>query len=88
MNERILELSRDYLLNTNFDADGYEYGYPHYEFEPDELVKFVELIVQECADQIVKKGTDCLDWMPSQTGVRPEYWDMAKQIKQHFGIEK
>ena len=49
--------------------------------------KFAELIVKECAEQIVAKGTDWVDFAPSQTGVRPEYWDMAQQIKQHFGVE-
>ena len=52
-----------------------------------EIEKFAELIVQECADQIIAKGTDWIDFAPSQTGVRPEYWDMAQQIKEHFGVE-
>ena len=50
--------------------------------------KFAELIVRECADQIISKGTDWVDFAPSQTGVRPEYWNMAQQIKQHFGVEE
>jgi sarcosine oxidase delta subunit len=50
--------------------------------------KFAELIVQECAEQIIAKGTDWVDFAPSQTGVRPEYWNMAQQIKQHFGVEQ
>ena len=50
--------------------------------------KFAELIIKECADQIVAKGTDWVDFAPSQTGVRPEYWAMAQQIKQHFGVEE
>ena len=49
--------------------------------------KFAELIVRECAEQIISKGTDWVDFAPSQTGVRPEYWAMAQQIKQHFGVE-
>ena len=53
-----------------------------------DLQKFAELIVKECAEQIIAKGTDWVDFAPSQTGVRPEYWDMAQQIKQHFGKEK
>ena len=53
-----------------------------------EIEKFAELIVQECADQIIAKGTDWIDFAPSQTGVRPEYWDMAQQIKEHFGVEE
>jgi len=54
----------------------------------DELEKFAELIVKECAEQIISKGTDWVDFAPSQTGVRPEYWNMAQQIKQHFGVEE
>jgi hypothetical protein len=50
--------------------------------------KFAKLIVQECADQIISKGTDWVDFAPSQTCVRPEYWNMAQQIKQHFGVEE
>ena len=50
--------------------------------------KFAELIVRECAEQIVAKGTDWVDFAPSQTGVRPEYWAMAQQVKQHFGVEE
>ena len=52
------------------------------------LEKFAELIVKECAEQIIAKGTDWIDFAPSQTGVRPEYWDMAQQIKEHFGVEE
>jgi len=44
--------------------------------------------VKECAEQIIAKGTDWVDFAPSQTGVRPEYWDMAQQIKKHFGVEE
>ena len=50
--------------------------------------KFAELIVKECAEQIIVKGTDWVDFAPSQTGVRPEYWNMAQQIKQHFEVEE
>ena len=50
--------------------------------------KFAELIVRECVEQIVARGTDWVDFAPSQTGVRPEYWAMAQQIKRHFGVEE
>ena len=26
--------------------------------------------------------------LPFQSGIRPEYWNMAQQIKQHFGVEE
>lgn len=47
MNEKIKELSEPYYNKIEYDN-----GNVHecYEFSPDELVKFAELIVQECAD--------------------------------------
>jgi len=60
-----------------------DYSYCETVLDP---TKFAELIVNECAEQIIAKGTDWIDFAPSQTGVRPEYWDMAQQIKQHFGV--
>ena len=50
--------------------------------------KFAELIIQDCVEQIIEKGTDWIDWAPSQTGVRPEHSAMAQHIKKHFSIEK
>ena len=75
MNERIQELAEQAGWDNH-----------HSKFDT-RIEKFAELIVKECADQIVAKGTDWVDFAPSQTGVRPEYRDMAQQIKQHFGIE-
>ena len=63
-------------------------GYNNQSCDPEVLEKFAELIVRECVEQIVAKGTDWVDFAPSQTGVRPEYWAMAQQIKQHFGVEE
>ena len=78
MNERIKEL-------MNAAMDYYSNGYVDYpELNPE---RFAQLIVRECADQIIKKGTDWIDFAPSQTGVRPDYWNMAQHIKQHFGFE-
>lgn len=84
MNERIRELAEQAGLShmpSNWPdmADLYEGA----DFE---LAKFAELIVQECVAQIIAKGTDWVDFAPSQTGVRPEYWAMAQQIKEHFGV--
>ena len=86
MNERIeqLALQANELDYETFD----EYNHKtvqHYKFNKE---KFAELIVRECAEQIIAKGTDWVDFAPSQTGVRPEYWNMAQQIKQHFGVEE
>ena len=74
MNERIKLLKQQAGIDFNPDQEG--------------LDQFAELIVRECAEQIISKGTDWVDFAPSQTGVRPEYWNMAQQIKQHFGVEE
>ena len=80
MNEKFNELSalaQEKLIDPIIGEEYYSFS----------RMKFAELIVKECAEQIIAKGTDWVDFAPSQTGVRPEYWDMAQQIKQHFGIE-
>jgi hypothetical protein len=84
MNERIRELAKQakmFATPMKFHLGGQDYARVRDE-------KFAELIVRECAEQIIAKGTDWVDFAPSQTGVRPEYWDMAQQIKEHFGVEE
>ena len=80
MNERIETLAKaagyDMINKAAMRALGFD------------VEKFAELIVRECIDKIIAKGTDWVDFAPSQTGVRPEHWDMAQQIKQHFGVEE
>ena len=49
--------------------------------------KFAELLIEKCAEQIISKGTDWVDFAPSKTGVRPEYCNMAQHIKEYFGIK-
>jgi hypothetical protein len=80
MNERIKELEKQ-CWSHRVDGALVD-GQLHFDRQ-----KFAELIVRECAEQIIAKGTDWVDFAPSQTGVRPEYWDMAQQIKEHFGVE-
>ena len=84
MNERIRELLRQ---AEERHPKHLAVAVPEVVLRQDALDMFAELIVRECADQIISKGTDWVDFAPSQTGVRPEYRDMAQQIKQHFGIE-
>ena len=85
MNERIRELAEQ--AGAVFEKTNGLNDCPQDSLVDDEIQKFVELIVRECVDKIISKGTDWVDFAPSQTGVRPEYWDMAQQIKQHFGVE-
>ena len=91
MNKKIEDLAKEsclygYMVHlyTVYAPDGYRVPLENRMIS---VERFAELIVKECAEQIIAKGTDWVDFAPSQTGVRPEYWDMAQQIKQHFGIE-
>ena len=84
MNKKIRELAEQSGFFPVPDETEWDWDY---RAENARYEKFAELIVKECAEQIIAKGTDWVDFAPSQTGVRPEYWDMAQQIKQHFGIE-
>jgi hypothetical protein len=98
MNERIRELIvrlvpdafmtyKGYLYHSS-DPKVLEHSDPEPLYTQQELEKFAELIVQECAEQIKLEGTDWIDWMPSQLGIRPEYVAIAQHIKQHFGVEE
>ena len=70
------------LLEKEFEAKHFSAGY--IAGRSDGTIE----TVKECAEQIIAKGTDWVDFAPSQTGVRPEYWNMAQQIKKHFGVEE
>ena len=83
MNERLKQLAEQAKLDNSCYVAGHGFL-----VNDNGMAKFAELIVNECAEQIVAKGTDWVDFAPSQTGVRPEYWAMAQQIKQHFGVEE
>jgi len=88
MNERIFELAEQAKFAMNVSNDPNSPPSWWAAGHNDTFEKFAELIVRECAEQILAKGTDWIDFAPSQTGVRPEYWEMAQQIKQHFGVEE
>jgi hypothetical protein len=67
MNERIKELAKEARLLT---------GWPVGEVE---FQKFAELIVRECANEILK-------WKSEPFPYDPEFG--AKLIKEHFGIKE
>ena len=73
MNERIKELAREHFCRIEYDNGNV---YECYEFSEQELEKFAELIVMECAD-IVADAVDHRE--PASTYV--------DKIKQHFGVE-
>ena len=89
MNERIRLLAEQAGLVGGGYANGTKIMTWRESFDnPGSLEKFAELIIKECAEQIIAKGTDWMDFAPSQLGIRPEYAAMAKHIKEHFGVEE
>jgi hypothetical protein len=66
MNERIQALAKQALKHPDNDNDGLTV------FDNDELEKFAELIVKECAD--VAADHDALD--------------IYEEIREHFGVEE
>ena len=71
MNERIKELAKQtgYIWHASGDPQIYE-------FTPEKLEKFAELIVQECANIAARNQTEDMDW------------DIGEIIKEHFGVEE
>jgi hypothetical protein len=76
MNERIRELAM--LANIEFTYDPTEIPPRAFaECWEDELGKFAELIVEECAIACEKNSYLALNG-----------WQRAKQIREHFGVEE
>ena len=75
MNERIKELAKQtgYIWHANGDPQVYE-------FTPEKLEKFAELIVRECVRYFNEDYT-----RDFETAWRE---DLSKSIKQHFGVEQ
>ena len=48
MNKRIQELAKEHLLHGKYNGDGDVIEGEYYEFDPEELQKFAELIIQKC----------------------------------------
>jgi hypothetical protein len=68
--KRIKELAKDHLLQDKYDADGQVIEGDYYEFDPQELQDFVQLIVKECINY-------CGDNLSKTVG---------GALKIHFGI--
>lgn len=75
MNPRIKQLAEQALKHPDNDNDGLTV------FDNDELEKFVELIVRECADIANKQ-------FEAATGLNDRDCLTAHQMKQHFGVEQ
>jgi len=79
MNERILELAEQtgYIWHAS--------GNPQiYEFTPEKLEKFAELIVQECAEICLEMAAKCAG-LPGDGALAR---DCAHWIKKDFGVEQ
>jgi hypothetical protein len=86
MNQRIRELARQAGFETNeaicsfgnYKIDN-EYFFAE-DFIEDELAKFAELIVKECADKV---DSSLRDWLHDNSG-----GTMGDKLKEHFGVEE
>ena len=93
MNTKIRELfEQNTVPNFGCDTDVTknergEYNNPALEDHWQTYQECVETVVRECVEQIHLRGTDWMDWQPTVQAVRPEYSELAKHIKTHFGVE-
>lgn len=72
MNPKIEEFAKNDLIRSEYTESGCQECY-YYQFDPDELQKFAELIIQECINVVHAKIDD---------SVR-----VAIAIETHFGID-
>jgi hypothetical protein len=72
MNARIQELAKEHLLHEKYNGDGEIIEGDYYEFDPEELQKFTELIIQKCINY-------CGDNLSKTVG---------GALKIHFGVKK
>ena len=86
MNERIRELALQAGIKiTPMIVDGVEYEYEDVDMDGSEdLEKFAELIVGECADIALKSGS-----VPNKSEVAVAEADrIYHKIQEHFGVEE
>ena len=81
MNERIKELAKQANVRPLYSP---VYDAPRYIFEEDELEKFAELIVRECADICMEMAAKCAG-LPGDGALAR---DCADWIKKDFGVEE
>ena len=72
MNARIKELAKDHLRHEMYAAYGEIIEGDYYEFDPEELQKFTELIIQKCINY-------CGENLSKTVG---------GALKIHFGVEE
>jgi len=78
MNERIKLLAENYLMHERFSRYGESIEEDYYEFYPEDLEKFAELIVRECAEFSRQHNLQKAD----------RSYMIHRAIKEHFGVEE
>lgn len=90
MNERIRQLAEQADIGFYWDSPSIyaPVGEPPVEqalITPEELAKFAELIVQECAQAFAAEVDSWKEMDPYQGSIKRQG---TKAIKQHFGVEE
>ena len=75
MNARIRELAKEHLLHGKYNGDGDVIEGEYYEFDPEELQKFAELIIRKCAKVADLADENKCEWI-------------GGNILVHFGVEE
>jgi hypothetical protein len=88
MNERIKQLAKQtgYIWHASGDPQIYE-------FTPEKLEKFAELIIRECINEIayIGKANEVFGDRTDRGGLNHILWTTEtaiEKIKQHFGVEE
>jgi hypothetical protein len=75
MNARIQELAKEHLRHEMYAAYGEIIEGDYYEFDPEELQKFAELIIRKCAKVADLADENKCEWI-------------GGNILVHFGVEE
>ena len=100
MNERIKLLAKNHLRHESWTSYGESIQEDYYEFYPEDLEEFAELIVLECAglcDKAAEENartvytfTETQEVGPAliSKGSQVQAEKLSRQIKKHFGVEE
>jgi hypothetical protein len=75
MNKRIQELAKEHLRHEMYAAYGEIIEGDYYEFDPEELQKFAELIIRKCAKVADLADENKCEWI-------------GGNILNHFGVRE
>ena len=81
MNERIRKLAKNHLMHESWTSYGESIQEDYYEFYPEDLEEFAELIVLECSKIVLNCG------IPGSNTER-DFIVASREIKHHFGVEE